>query len=203
MNRISRRLVLGATSAFFAFPVFAQSIVNEDGLVDDIVLGNPDAAVTIIEYASFTCPHCKRFHEGPFKQLKEEYIDTGKVKFIYREVFFDREGLWASMLARCAGPEKYMGIADMIYTEQRNWPVRDNPAQTEANLKKMGLVAGMEQETIDACFQDRALAQALVTTYQNNASQDGVNSTPTFIINGRQYGNMPYGELSQIIERRL
>ena len=86
---------LGAAMAQDAGTFDTSSIV-------EMQIGNPDAPVTIIEYASYTCPHCKRFHEGPFKQLKAEYIDTGKINFIYREVYFDRYGLWASAIARCA-----------------------------------------------------------------------------------------------------
>ena len=203
MAKITRRLALGAATAFVAAPLFAQSATEEPMAIDDIIIGDPDAPVTVIEYASFTCPHCRRFHEGPYKQLKENYIDTGKVKFIYREVFFDREGLWASMLARCGGAEKYMAIADMIYEQQSVWPVRSDPAQTEANLKTIGLVAGLDQGTVDACFADREFAVALVENYRQNAEQDGINSTPTLIIDGRKYSNMAYDELANIIDRKL
>jgi hypothetical protein len=91
---------------------FAQDEEAADtSRVLEMSLGNPDAPVTVIEYASFTCPHCRTFHDGPFKELKANYIDTGKIHFIYREVYFDRFGLWAGMLARCAGPERYFGIS--------------------------------------------------------------------------------------------
>ena len=204
MTQITRRFLLGAATAIIAAPVFAQSADTPELVeIEDIVIGADDAPVTVIEYASFTCPHCARFHEGPYKQLKEEFIDTGMVKFIYREVFFDREGLWAAMLARCAGPERYMSVADMIYEQQSTWPVRNDPAQTEANLKKIGLVAGLDQATVDACFTDRAYAMSLVENYRANAAQDGVNSTPTLIVNGRKYNNLPYEELKNIVERNM
>ena len=79
-----------------------------------------NAPVTVVEYASYTCPHCADYHEGPFRKLKSEYIDTGKVRFIYREVYFDRYGLWASMVARCE-PAKFFGITDLIYKSQKDW----------------------------------------------------------------------------------
>ena len=97
---------------------FAQSAADVDTSgVEDMSLGNSDASVTLIEYASFTCPHCASFHAGPYKQLKEEFIDTGKINFVYREVFFDRPGLWAAIVARCGdGAEnRYFGIADLLY----------------------------------------------------------------------------------------
>ena len=90
-------------------------------LIEDMVLGDPNAPVTIIEYASFTCPHCKNFHEGTFKKLKQNYINTGKVKFILRDVYFDRYGLWAAMVARCDSSNKFYGIVDEIFRKQSEW----------------------------------------------------------------------------------
>ncbi|MEM9716901.1 MAG: DsbA family protein [Pseudomonadota bacterium] len=199
MTKLTRRFVLGAATAMVAMPVFAQEAIE----IEDIVIGNPDADVTVIEYASFTCPHCRTFHEGPFKELKAEYIDTGKIKFIYREVYFDPEGLWASMLARCAGPDRYMAIADMIYTQQREWPNRADPAATANNLKTMGKVAGLSTEEVDACFADRDMAKALVANYQKNAEADGINSTPSFLINGTKYNNISFEEMSEAIDAAL
>jgi len=94
--------------------VSAQEAEVDTSTIVEMVQGAEDAPVTIVEYASYTCPHCANFHAGPYKQLKKDYIDTGKVKFIYREVYFDRYGLWASMVARCSGPEKFFGITDLI-----------------------------------------------------------------------------------------
>jgi len=199
MSDITRRVLLGTAAAMAVTPAFAQ----EEIVIEDIVLGNPDAEVEIVEYASFTCPHCRTFHEGAFKQLKAEYIDTGKVKFVYREVFFDPFGLWAAIVARCAGPDKYMAVADMIYTQQSEWPVRDDPAATAANLKKIGLVAGMDPTTVDTCLEDRDFAVALVDNYRANAEKDGVNSTPTLIINGKKHGNLRFNELKELIDAEL
>lgn len=87
----------------------------------EMTKGNPDAAVTLIEYASFTCPHCRSFHENVMPQLEEEFIEPGLINFVYREVYFDRYGLWAGMMARCAGPLRYFGIVDLIYEQQAEW----------------------------------------------------------------------------------
>ena len=89
--------------------------------IQEMTLGDPDAPVTMIEYASFTCPHCADFHANQFKKLKKDYIATGKVHFIYRDVYFDRFGLWASMVARCGGEDRFFGITDMIYAQQKEW----------------------------------------------------------------------------------
>ncbi len=106
-----------ATSSQSLLPVGAaeaQATTGEVQAIADMTLGSPDAKVTLMEYASFTCPHCANFHNSVFKGLKTDYIDTGKVHFIYREVFFDRYGLWAAMVARCGGAMKYFGITEIL-----------------------------------------------------------------------------------------
>jgi protein-disulfide isomerase len=171
--------------------------------IPDMVMGSADAPVEIIEYASFTCPHCATFHAGPFKQLKEEYIDTGKVRFVYREVFFDRFGLWASLVARCGGPERYFGIADLIYAGQDEWTRAGDPAAIVEELRKIGRLAGLDNETIEACLQDGEQAQTLVAWYQQNAEADGIDSTPSFIIDGQKHSNMSYADMKAIIDEAL
>ncbi len=174
----------------------------QEAEVAEMALGPEDARVTVMEYASFTCPHCATFHEGPFKELKAEYIDTDKVRFVYRDVYFDRFGLWASMVARCDGGEKFFGISDMLYERQREW-TQGEPAAIADNLRRIGKLAGLEAETVEACLNDRDKAQALVAWYQQNAEADGVNSTPTLFVNGTKYPNMAYDDLKAIIDAAL
>jgi len=104
-----------ALSAGAGQMAFAQEATIE---IQDMVMGAEDAPVEIIEYASFTCPHCARFHADVWPQLKADYVETGKVRFIYREVYFDRFGLWASMIARCGGEGRFFAFTDLIYKEQ-------------------------------------------------------------------------------------
>lgn len=183
---------------------FAQETEEADVDTSSIVemtMGTQDAPVTIIEYASFTCPHCASFHADQFKQLKAEFIDSGDVHFIYRDVYFDRFGLWASMVARCGGPERFFGISDMIYEQQREWiGSGQDPVEISDNLRRIGKVAGIDEATLDACLSDADKAQALVAWYQENAETDNVTSTPTLIINGEKHGNMSYSALKEIIE---
>ena len=167
-----------------------------------MTMGPEDAKVTIIEYASFTCPHCANFHKGPLKQLKADYIDTDKIHFIYRDVYFDRFGLWASMVARCGGPEKFFGISDMLYEQQREW-TQGEPAAIADNLRRIGKVAGLEPDAVEACLNDTEKAKALVAWYQQNAEADAVESTPTLVINEQKYSNMAYDDLKAIIEEKL
>jgi protein-disulfide isomerase len=181
----------------------AQEAEIDTSRVLEMSLGNPEAEVTVIEYASFTCPHCRTFHEGAFKQLKANYIDTGRIHFIYREVYFDRFGLWAGMLARCAGPERYFGMVDMIYAGLDEWIGGGDPATIADNLRRMGRTAGLTDEEVNACLQDAEMARALVAVYQQNAEADGIDSTPSFVIDGEKFGNMPYGDFARILDDKL
>lgn len=176
--------------------------VDTSGVID-MVSGNPDAKVQVIEYASFTCPHCATFHEGPYQQLKAEYIETGKISFTYREVYFDRFGLWASLVARCAGPEKFFGMTELIYAGQSQWTRAGEPAAIVEELRKIGRLAGMDNDTLEACLQDGEKAQSLVAWYQQNAEADGIESTPSFVINGKKYSNMSYADMKKIIDEAL
>ncbi|MFN3936563.1 MAG: DsbA family protein [Gemmobacter sp.] len=171
--------------------------------VPDLVLGNPDARVTVIEYASFTCPHCATFHAQVFKPLKRDYIDTGKIQFIYREVFFDRYGLWAAMVARCGGTERYFGIAELLYETQRDWSASSDPLATVEALKRVGRRAGLENDQLDACLQDGDKAQAMVAKFQAETAADGIDSTPSLVINGEKHRNMSYDSLRGIIDAKL
>jgi len=181
----------------------AKTVSDVDALgIVEMTMGEETAPVTIIEYASYTCPHCKRFHKGPFKDLKAEYIDTGKVQFVYREVYFDRFGLWASMVARCGGEQRFFGITDLIYDQQSDW-TQGAPADIAESLRTIGRTAGLNNEELDACFSDGEKAQNLVSWYEANAQADGVNSTPTFIINGQRYTNMSIAEFRRILDGQL
>ncbi len=181
-----------------------EATVSSEALaVPDMIMGKLDAPVEVVEYASFTCPHCADFNQTVFDQLKANYIDTGKVKFVYREVYFDKFGLWAAMVARCAGPEKYFPVAEMIYETQKQWIGDGDAAAIAENLRKIGLKAGLTKEAIDACMNDNAMAQAMVTTYQANATKDEIDSTPSFVIDGEKYSNMSYEDFATILDEKL
>ena len=175
----------------------------ESGEIAEMSLGNPDAKVEVIEYASFTGPHCANFHETAFDQLKANYIDTGKIRFVYREVYFDKFGLWAATVARCGGEEKYFGISDIIYDTQKTWIADGDAATIADNLKKIGLKAGLSAEAVDACMRDEDQLKAMIATYQTNATKDEINSTPSFIIDGEKYSNMSYEDFAKILDEKL
>ncbi len=171
--------------------------------VADYGIGAPDAPVKIVEYLSFTCPHCAHFHADVYPKLKAEYIDTGKVRLEYHEVYFDRYGLWAAMMARCGGEMRYFGITDILYDTQSDWAASDDPAAVVASLKKIGRTAGMDDATLDACMNDADMAKALVAHYETNFKADGIEGTPTFIINGTKHSNMSYEDMKALIDAEL
>jgi protein-disulfide isomerase len=191
--------LVGIANAETAAPATAEEAPLPP--VIEMVMGQDDAPVTVIEYASFTCPHCGNFHRTVFDEFKKNYIDTGKVRFVYREVYFDKFGLWAAMVARCGGEMKYFGIADMIYDTQKDWIGDAKESTIAANLRKMGLTAGISQDQLDACLNDQPMAKALVTNFQKNAEADGIESTPTFLINGTKVaGEMEYDEFAKLLD---
>lgn len=190
---------LGGTALLAPSAAYAE----DAPAIQDMVLGDANAPVTMVEYGSFTCPHCKDFHDESYKQLKADYIDTGKVKFIFREVYFDRYGLWASMMARCGGETRYFGINSMLYDQQREWAASDDPTVVVENIKKIGRTAGMDDAAIQACLEDAATAQALVTWSQEQMKTDNIQGTPTFMINGEQFSNMSYDDLKKILDGKL
>jgi protein-disulfide isomerase len=171
--------------------------------VEDFGIGPADAKVTLIEYASFTCPHCAAFHAETFKALKAEYVDTGKVRFVYREFYRNKLDLWAGMIARCGGEMRYFGITDILFEKQREWTASEDPAVIVENLKRIGRTAGLEDAAMDACLNDRANAEALVARFQQNATADEVQGTPTLFLNGTRVENRGYQDLKAMIDAAL
>ena len=187
------------------FAANAQSSDADAGAAEiiDMVQGAEDAPITVIEYASFTCPHCARFHSDVYKLLRKNYIDTGKVKFIFREVYFDKYGMWASMIARCSGPDRFFGMTDLLLNSQSTWArAGDDLAIVEA-LRKIGRLSGMQDAALDSCLQDGEKLRALVGWYKENAQRDGIQSTPSFLIDGQPYKNMDYEEFAKILDEKL
>lgn len=197
----SQTLIDDATSGLVGVAHAQEDQPLDTSTVQEMSLGNPDADVTVIEYASYTCPHCANFHSGAFKQLKSDYIDPGKINFVYREVYFDRYGLWASAIARCAGTEaSFFGITDMLYTAQSDWSRAGEPGDIVNELRKIGRLAGLDGETLEACLQDGNKLRTLVAWYEENAQEHGIRSTPSFVINGQTYQNMSFEEMSRVID---
>jgi protein-disulfide isomerase len=151
------------------------------GPLGDQVLGAANAPVTIVEYASMTCPHCSHFHETTFPELRKKYIDTGKVRFIFREFPLDPLAAAAAMLARCAGKDKYFPLIDAFFSQQKDWVVQ-KPLQPMFNIAKQ---AGFTQQSFDECLANQQMLNGIEETRTRAAQKFNVSSTPTFFINGK------------------
>jgi protein-disulfide isomerase len=149
----------------------------------DMALGPKDASVTITEYASMTCPHCAAFNATVFPQIKSEYIDTGKVRYVFREFPLDIKAAAGSMLARCIAKEdagKYFAVVDMLFKQQNDWVIKD----TTETLIRIGKQAGLSQQQVEDCLKDQALLDKIAADQKFAADVLKVNSTPTFFVNG-------------------
>ena len=201
-DRPTRRRMMALTAAALTVPLLPGAAMAEPAM-GDIVLGNADAKVTVIEYASFTCPHCGAFSINTFPKVKEAYIDSGKIRFILREVYFDRYGLWASMAARCGGEPGFYPMAEQFLSRQKVW-LKAAEDQIPAEIKKIARLNGLTDEQFTACLSDGKYAESLVEAYKTSATADEVTSTPTFIIGGEKTtGNLSFEDLSALIDKHL
>lgn len=201
------RSIAAALALFLAAPAIAQDAAPaEQGQVEilpDITMGAEDAPLTIFEYASFTCGHCAAFHDESWPKLKADYIDTGKVRFIQRDVYFDQVGLWAGILARCGGDDKFYAVSDLLLGEQKKWLSGNSGDEIATNLRKIGLKAGMTDDQMTACWDDTAKVEQLIATFQENAKADDIQATPTFIIGGETVPNQAWDSMKEIIDTKL
>ena len=172
---------------------------------DDMVMGLASASVTLIEYASLTCPHCAHFQEATFPQFKERYVDTGLVKYIYRDFPLDRIALYGSMLARCTGaPDKFFAFVDVLFRQQNSWIQGNDEGQIITNLKRLARLGGVSDATADTCLRDQAIQTAVLTQADQGSKQFKVNSTPTLVINNKAYpGALEMNELDAILRPLL
>ncbi len=162
-----------------------QDLAPLKEILADRVLGRADAPVTIIEYASMTCPHCASFHAKQFPVLKKEYIDTGKVRLIFREfpTAPQQLALGAAMLARCAPKERYFAFIKMLFRSQMQWGRSAKPVEELAGI---GRLAGVSRATVDACLKSREIFAGVAKIAQDGETKYGIQSTPSFIINGKK-----------------
>jgi protein-disulfide isomerase len=172
-------------------------ILPTDQAMKDRVKGNPDAPITIIEYASLTCPHCARFQEETLPKLEKDWIDTGKAKLIYRDFPLDKYAADASMIARCAPTDQYFTFIGAFFAQQRYWAHSEDPIK---GLTQLATLGGMSKKDVDACLSNEALRDAILQMRLDAQMEYDVNSTPTFVINGQKVQNLPYPDLNQILE---
>ncbi len=168
-----------------------------DGPMEEKSIGEANAPVTIVEYASMTCPHCARFHEATLPGIKEKYLDTGRARLIFREFAFDPRAEAGFMLVRCSG-DNYFAMVDVLFNQQDSWA---RAQDGKAALLKIARLAGFSQESFEACLTDQKLLDDVRAVKDRGANEFGVDSTPTFFINGSKYsGAMSVDEMSAIID---
>ncbi|MFT6579828.1 MAG: protein-disulfide isomerase [Alphaproteobacteria bacterium] len=172
--------VLGIGVGISVHDASAQPPSAADALKDRI-MGDPKAPIEIIDYSSMTCPHCRSFHTEILPALKKKYIDTGKVKLVFRDFPFDRTALMASVLARCGAPKRYFNFLDVLFEKQRQWGSSPDPQKALARIGKLG---GLSESDYQACLDDKALIDGIVEFRLEATQKYNVASTPTFIITG-------------------
>jgi protein-disulfide isomerase len=169
----------------------------------DMALGPQNAPVTITEYASMTCPHCANFNDTVFPKIKSEFIDTGKIRYVFREFPLDIKAAAGSMLARCIAKDdapKYFAVIDLLFRQQNDWVMKN----TTETLTRIGKQAGLSQQQVEDCLKDQALLDKIAADqkYANDVLK--VNSTPTFFINGEMLkGETSFEEFSKRINSLL
>lgn len=194
--------VVGAATLAPYWPALAQNVAPADlatpGPLGDIAQGPADAKVTIIEYASLTCSHCATFHTTTYPELKKRYIDTGQVRYILREFPLDPLATAGFMLARCDGDAKYYPIADLLFSQQRNWAYVEKPLDA---LQAMMRQAGFSKEKFETCLRDQKLYDGINAVKKRGDETFKVTSTPTFFINGQRHaGSLSIDEIEKIIK---
>ena len=169
----------------------------------DFVLGSPESPITIIEYASMSCSHCADFHNDTLESLKTEYIDTGKVQFVFRDFPFNYPALAGSMILSCVPEDVRYDYMNALYKLQKNWVMRDH-SKTRSELYKIMQSGGMQQDEFDACLSDINLENDILEGVMNAQREFNINRTPSFIVNGIVYsGNKNIKEFRQIIDKIL
>lgn len=167
----------------------------------DMVLGSADAPVTVIEYASMTCSHCADFHRFAFKRLKENYVDTGKIRLVFREFPLDQYALEASVFARCAGDDRFFDVVDMLFEKQLEWVTASNIG---GKLRSYALGEGLGEDEYEACQENEVLLKRLAARRIEGRETYGVSATPSLVINGKLYeGSRRYAHLAAFIDDLL
>lgn len=202
-------LALTAAALFRSLPDFVSPAWAQDfpagellkaGALEEMAQGDPKAPVTLIEYASMTCPHCATFHEVTYPVLKKKYIDTGKVRFIFREFPLDQLAAAGFMLARCAGNDKYFPMIETLFAKQNEWAVR----QPLPPLLAIAKQAGFTQQSFEACLANQKLLEDISEVRDRASKRFNVQSTPTFFINGKLVrGALTVAELDKQLEPYL
>lgn len=167
----------------------------------EMTVGKEDAPLTIIEYVSLGCSHCASFHHESYPNLKKDFIDTGKVKLVFRDFPLGTPALAATMIARCSGPQRYFGFVDIFFRSQSQWSQTNNPLDALIKVARFG---GMTPSDVKTCVNNQDLLTRIQKQKQNAYEEHGVNATPYFVIGTKKLsGGIPYSEFKKIVETEL
>ena len=192
-------LVLAAVASLTVGLAGAARAIEVPLNPDDRILGKADAPITIVEYASLTCPHCAAFARDTLPKIKAEWIDPGKAKLVFRDFPLDGSAVKAAVLARCAPPDKFYGFIDVLFSSQESWARNPDPTPGLARIAKLG---GMSEEQLNACMADNALQDKVLASRLTAEKELKVESTPTFFINGTKLtGALPYEQFDEALKK--
>ena len=199
-----KKLKLLIFLTLFSFPtkqVALSDVADSIEALTEKVLGNENAPITLIEYASLTCGHCATFHNEVFPKIKSDYIDTGKLKFIYRDFPLDHYALMASMVARCAGNKKFFTFLKVLFKEQPKWTAAKDPFIALGHIARIG---GIGKEEFKSCVGNKAIEDGILKSRIDADREFKIKSTPTLIINGEKYdGARTFKKLKKYIDKLL
>jgi protein-disulfide isomerase len=192
--------VLSLTRAANADDAPSAADLADAGPDGDITLGSAKAPVTVIEYASMTCPHCAHFSATTFPELQKRYIDTGKVRYTLRAFPLDALAAAGFMVARCAGNDKYMPVVETLFAKQADWVIKEPlPA-----LKQIAKQFGLTEDAVDQCLSNQKMLDGIQAVRDHAVEKLGVNSTPTFFINGKKLiGDLSIEQMAKEIDPYL
>ena len=174
-------------AAALAITVAAATPASAEPVLADMAMGSENAPLTVVEYASMTCPHCAAFHSKVLPEVKRDYIDAGKLRLVFRDFPLDGLALRASMLARCGGAERYFAFVDVLFMQQAAWSRAKDPVKALAQIARMG---GVSEEAFQACMTNKELEKYVVQSRYDAQQEHRVSGTPSFVVNGKTYSGI-------------
>ena len=207
-NEATENVGLTAQNQEVKTKIIKQEIIEPDAIFDKVkinkeefILGKVNAPITMVEYASLTCPHCAEFHTLTLPLIKKEFIETGKVRLIYRDFPLDQVALTGSMIAHCAGKDRYFAFIQTMFAQQKQWSNDPQPIKALAQIARLG---GMTKDKFEKCIKDKNVADAILQKRLDGDKQYKINSVPTILINGKRYsGGLTIEEFRSIVKRTL
>lgn len=194
-------LALGLVATRAGLPEALAADAQPTIYPDDMFMGKADAKVTVIEYASLSCPHCAAFNADTLPKIKADYIDKGTVRWIYRDFPLNRPAYQAAILAHCTSPLRYFSLVDSLFKSQGFWETQPDPLVA---LKQIGISQGVDEKAYDACLNDAALREKILARLKEASDTFKVEATPSFLVNGKLYtGEQPYDEFKRILDEAL